>query len=212
MSGRSIACSFASSFRSRCAARPRNGRRNETAADTRRLRQAMDRCTAQASRARPSVRQAGACTACTGYNADNAYNVYYACNAYNDDNAVPAGPLGAPRAADRAARDSTCSPRARRRSSTPTAPPRRVFSLRLCPIIRTLILRIICTLTLRNIRTLTLRNIRTLSLRIIRTLILRITRTLILRITRTLTLRNIHTVRARRSVPVCAADRKSALG
>jgi hypothetical protein len=89
--------------RSRCAARPRNGRRTETAADPRRTRQAMDRCTAHAS----------AYNAYNAYNNYNAYNAYNAYNPYHAYNAVPAGPLGAPRAADRAARDSTCSPRAR---------------------------------------------------------------------------------------------------
>jgi hypothetical protein len=50
--------------------------------------QTMDGCTAHASRARPSVRQVGACTAYNGCNGYNAYN---------------AGPLDALRAADRAA-------------------------------------------------------------------------------------------------------------
>ena len=60
--------------RSRCAARPRNGRRTETAADMCRTRQAMDRCTVHAS-------------AYTAYTAYSAYNVYNAYNAYNDYNA-----------------------------------------------------------------------------------------------------------------------------
>ena len=94
--------------RSRCAARPRNGRRTETAADMCRTRQAMDRCAVRAS----------AYTAYTAYNPYSAYNPYNPYNPYHAYNAVPAGPLAAPRAADRAARDSTCSPRARRRSST----------------------------------------------------------------------------------------------
>ena len=60
--------------------------------------------------------------------------------------------------------------RARRRSSTPTARPRQtVFSYRLFPIIRTLILRTIRTLILRIIRTLILRIIRTIIHRSIRT-------------------------------------------
>ncbi len=66
---------------SRCtsAARRRGDRRRHAPS-----RQAiMDGCTVHASRARPSVRQAGACTAynaCNAYNADNAYHDY---NAYN---------------------------------------------------------------------------------------------------------------------------------
>ncbi len=58
------------------AARRRHGA-GETAADPRRLRQAMDRCAAQCQSCAAVGRQVGACTACNAYvahNADNAYN------------------------------------------------------------------------------------------------------------------------------------------